>query len=36
MEGVLDFEKRMSDVRKGYGFYPQNKRDSNIGLMHYF
>ena len=26
----------MSDVRKRYGAYPQDKWDSNIRLMHYF
>lgn len=36
VEGVLDIEKRMSDVRKRYGAYPQDKWDSNIRLMHYF
>ena len=28
--------KRMSDVKKRYGSYPQNKWDFNIRLMHYF
>ena len=35
-EGVLDIEERMSDVKKRYGSYPQDKWDSNIKLMHYF
>ena len=26
----------MSDVKKRYGSYPQNKWDFNIRLMHYF
>ncbi len=34
--GVLDIEMRMSDVKRRYGFYPQQKWDSNIRLMHYF
>lgn len=36
MEGILDIEERMCDVRKRYGFYPQDKWDSNLRLMHYF
>lgn len=36
VEGILDIEERMRDVRKRYGFYPQDKWDSNLGLMHYF
>ena len=36
VEGILDIEERMRDVRKRYGFYPQHKRDSNLRLMHYF
>lgn len=35
-DGVLDIEERMGDVKKRYGFYPQNKWDFNIRLMHYF
>ncbi|MGN0250986.1 MAG: HD domain-containing protein [Oliverpabstia sp.] len=35
-EGVLDIEERMADVKKRYGFYPQEKWDSNINLMHHF
>ena len=35
-DGVLDIEERMGDVKKRYGYYPQNKWDSNIRLMHYF
>lgn len=34
--GVLDIEMRMSDVKRRYGFYPQQKWDSNIRLMRYF
>lgn len=36
VEGILDIEERMRDVRKRYGFYPQDKWDSNLRLMHYF
>ncbi len=28
--GVLDIEMRMNDVKRRYGFYPQQKWDSNI------
>lgn len=35
-DGVLDIEERMNDVKRRYGSYPQDKRDSNIELMHYF
>ena len=35
-DGVLDIEERMNDVKRRYGSYPQEKWDSNIGLMHYF
>lgn len=35
-DGVLDIEERMNDVKKRYGFYPQDKWDSNIRLKHYF
>ena len=34
--GVLDIEKRMEDVKRRYGFYPQAKWDSNIALKRYF
>lgn len=36
VNGVLDIEDRMADVKKRYGWYPQNKWDSNIRLFHYF
>ena len=36
VNGVLDIEDRMTDVKKRYGWYPQNKWDSNIRLLHYF
>ena len=35
-EGVLDIEERMSDVKRRYGSYPQEKWDSNIRLKEYF
>lgn len=35
-EGVLDIEERMGDVKKRYGFYPQEKWNANIKLMRYF
>lgn len=36
-EGIIYVtNKRMSDVKKRYGSYPQNKWDFNIRLMHYF
>ena len=36
VKGVLDVEERMRDVKKRYGFYPQDKWDTNIRLMKYF
>lgn len=35
-EGVLDIEERMSDVKRRYGCYPQEKWDFNIKLKKYF
>lgn len=35
-EGVLDIEERMSDVKKRYGFYPQEKWNNNVKLKEYF
>lgn len=35
-EGVLDIEERMGDIKKRYGFYPQEKWNANIKLMRYF
>lgn len=35
-EGVLDIEERMGDVKQRYGYYPQEKWDSNIRLKKYF
>ena len=35
-EGIMNVEDRMNDVKKRYGFYPQEKRDRNIYLLNYF
>ena len=35
-EGVLDIEERMGDVKQRYGYYPQEKWDSNIRFKKYF
>ena len=35
-EGVLDIENRMNDVKKRYGFYSQDKWNSNMNLKQYF
>ena len=35
-EGVLDIEERMNDVKRRYGYYPQEKWDFNIKLKEYF
>lgn len=35
-DGVLDIEERMDDVRRRYGFYPQEKWDKNLQLKKYF
>ena len=35
-EGVVDIETRMSDVKRRYGHYPQEKWDYNISLKAYF
>lgn len=35
-EGILDIENRMNDVKKRYGFYPQDKWNSNMNLKQYF
>lgn len=35
-DGVLDIEERMSDVKKRYGSYPQEKWDTNMNLKQYF
>lgn len=36
VEGVLDIEERMNDVKRRYGFYPQKKWDNNLRLKKYF
>ena len=33
---MLDIEERMLDVKRRYGFYPQEKWDVHIGLRRYF
>ena len=35
-EGVVDIEIRMSDVKRRYGEYPQEKWDNNLALKAYF
>lgn len=35
-EGVWNIEDRMGDVKARYGYYPQDKWDANVDLMHYF
>lgn len=35
-EGVMDMEARMADVKRRYGFYPQEKWDANMKLKRYF
>ena len=35
-EGVVDICKRMSDIKRRYGSYPQPKWDRNIELLEYF
>ena len=35
-EGVLDMETRMADVKRRYGFYPQDKWNKNLEFKHYF
>lgn len=35
-EGILDIEERMGDVRRRYGFYPQEKWDNNLKLKRHF
>ena len=36
LEGVVDMESRMLDVKKRYGFYRQDKWDTNMWLKSYF
>lgn len=33
---ILDMEERMGDVKRRYGWYPQEKWDANFALKHYF
>lgn len=35
-EGVVNMEARMDDVARRYGFYPEEKRQSNYELWNYF
>ena len=35
-EGIMDMEARMLDVKKRYGFYRQDKWDTNLWLKAYF
>ena len=35
-EGVMDIEARMTDVKRRYGSYPQEKWDANLRLKRYF
>lgn len=35
-EGIMDMEARMADVKRRYGFYPQEKWDANLKLKRYF
>lgn len=35
-EGVMDMKDRMNDVKRRYGYYPQEKWDSKMALKKYF
>jgi len=35
-DGVMDMEERMADVKRRYGFYRQDKWDTNMWLKAYF
>ena len=35
-EGVLDIEERMGDVKRRYGYYPEDKGSINLELKRYF
>jgi len=35
-EGVLDMEERMGDVKRRYGYYPEDKWNINLGLKKWF
>ncbi len=34
--GVMDIEERMADVKRRYGFYPEDKWNANLALKDYF
>jgi len=36
VEGVLDIEERMGDVKRRYGSYPKKKWDANLALKKHF
>ena len=35
-QGVMDMEERMGDVKRRYGYYPEEKWDFNLALKRYF
>ncbi len=35
-EGIVSIEERMLDVKKRYGYYPQEKWERNMELKKYF
>ena len=35
-EGVVSMEERMTDIKRRYGSYPQEKWDANMALRSYF
>lgn len=35
-QGIMDIEERMLDVKRRYGYYPQEKWDSNLALKQLF
>ena len=35
-EGVVSMEERMTDIKRRYGSYPQEKWDANMALRRYF
>lgn len=35
-DGVVAMEERMTDIKRRYGSYPQDKWDANMGLKRYF
>ncbi len=36
VQGVMDMEERMGDVKRRYGYYPEEKWDFNLALKRYF